>query len=442
MVPRIVHFIFLPWDTNHRLKDDEHDFDHSPVETMRRYAPDFDVRLWTRTAVFEFCRSTYPDVWETLRRCPHPTMMVDILRWLVVYHFGGVYWQMSATPLVPMDSFLPSAGKNVRLFTEFMLAPEKCRAMAAEPIRNGEPEEPIRVLNQVFAARPKADFVRRFLDFILDRNRRLAPKNDYDILYIGANAALSTAYDQFGKNDDSVERMDLSQSRRMLKWRYLGTWRKSAEPCAAAQAPGSGQPRLDAFPALASAAYRWLFRHPHAAMLAAQDAARPRASLLPALAPAIERLGIRSVCEAPSGLVGNCAFPIEYVGCDPCRSVVSSNRMAARSSGFRFRCANMLYSRFPTVDLFLCPDFLEWIPFSEAQRVLRRIAASRPRYLALTGYRLLDEAWDAALGDFHPFSFRAPPFDFPKPIKTISLPPLAGRRPDRYLLVFPNVSRL
>ena len=437
MVSRIVHFIFLPWDANHRLKDDEHDFDHAPVETMRRYAPDFEVRLWTRSAVFDFCRSAYPDVWETVRRCPHPTMMVDILRWLVVFHFGGVYWQMSSTPLVSMESFLPSPGKHVRLFTEFMSPPDKCRAMAAEPIRNGEPEEPIRILNQVFAARPKAAFVRRFLDFILDRNRRLSPKTDYDVLYIGANAALSTAYDQFGKTDETVERMDLAQSRRMLKWRYLGTWRKSSNPIAAAPpASAAPRPRLDSVPAWASAAYRWLLRHPHEAMLASRDAVRPRSSLMPALAPAIGQFGIRSACEAPCGLVDSSPIPVDYVGCDPSPSVVSSNRRALHSSGLRFRRANMLFSSFPKTDLFVCPDFLEWIPFSEAHRVLRRIAASRPRWLALTGYRLLNDSWDAALGDFHPFSFRLPPFSFPEPAAILEIPPLPDVRPDRCLMLW------
>ena len=111
MIPRLIHLIYFPWDRNHRLKPDEDDFDHGPCEVLRRYASGFEVRLWTFSAIRDFCLRNYPDVWSVVERCPHPTMMVDVLRWLVVRHFGGIYWQMSTTPLAPMDAFCLRPGK-------------------------------------------------------------------------------------------------------------------------------------------------------------------------------------------------------------------------------------------------------------------------------------------------------------------------------------------
>ena len=438
MIPRLIHLIYFPWDRNHRLKPDENDFDHGPCEVLRRYASGFEVRLWTFSAIRDFCLRNYPDVWSVVERCPHPTMMVDVLRWLVVRHFGGIYWQMSTTPLAPMDAFLPSPGKSVRLFTEFVLTPEQCRAMAAEPIRRGEPEEPIRVLNQVFAAAPGAAFIQKVLDFILERNRTLAPKKDYDVLFIGANAALSTAYDRFGKNDATVELLDREESKRLMRWRYLGSWRKDATPGAAPESPEPAPvPRLDRFPGLAAGYYRSLRRHSHETWLEQMDAVRPRTSCLPRLSPWIEKSGIRTLVEAPSGLYVGGSDGAEYVGGDPNRAVVLENRRRANGAGVRFRHVNMLYSRFPRADLFICPDFLEWLSFAEALRVLRRIAATaQPRYLALTGYRLLNESWDTALGDFRPIPYRLPPFGFPEPVATVELGPQAGGRPDRGLMVW------
>jgi len=69
-------------------------------------------------------------------------------------------------------------------------------------------------------------------------------------------------------------------------------------------------------------------------------------------------------------------------------------------------------------------------------RVLRGIAASAPRYLALTGFRLLNENWDNALGDFRPINPRLPPFDFSAPLETLAFPPAGGGRPDRCLMVW------
>ena len=438
MAPRIIHIIYFPWDKSHKLKADEEDFDHGPYFTLCKYSPDFEVRLWTFSKARDFCAAHYPEVWAVVEKCPHPTMMVDILRWLFVYHFGGIYWQLSTTPLVEMGALLPAPGKDVRLFTEFNLTPEQCQALAAEPIRQGEPEESIRVLNQVFSARPRAAFIQKVLDLILDRNRNHAPAKDYDILFIGANAALSTAYDRFGKNDAAVELMSREESRRMLKWRYLGSWRKDSRPATAFRSPPPPPiPPMDRWPAFAAACYRWAKRHPHEALMAQIDAVRPRTSCLSHILPLSEKLGLRRVYEAPCGACDPAGgVPVEYAGGDPNRAVVRENRRRNPGGRARFQHVNMLYSRFPTVDLFICPDFLEWLSYAEALRVLRRIAVSTPRHIALTGYHFLRDSWDTALGDFRPIDFRAAPFRFPEPLETIDLPPLAGGRPDRCLLIW------
>lgn len=440
MTPRIIHYIFFPWDEHHKLKANENDFDHSPIFNMRRYAPDFDVQLWTYSKAMDFCSRLYPSVWNIVQKCPHPTMMVDILRWVIVHHFGGIYWQISTTPLLGMKNLLPSAGKKVRLFTEFHLPPEQCQAMAAEPIRNGEPEEPIRILNQVFAAEPQTEFVQKHIDLILKRNVSYTPKKDYDILFIGANAALSTSYDQFGKNDPAVELLSLEKSRLMLKWRYLGSWRKDtpAIPLAPPRAivlPPS-RCRADRVPALASAYFSWLKPHLHEQWLNRQDSLSPRTSCLPLLQPAIEKWNIQTVFEAPCGLFQPTDMKCRYTGGDPDRRVIHENRRRTAPSNVAFRHVQMLYSRFPTVDLFVSPNFLEFLPFVEALRVLRRILLSKPRFLILTGYPLLSETWDTAFGDFRPFNPALPPFQFPEPVATFPFPPSPNGRPDRCLFLW------
>ena len=436
MTPRLIHIIYFPWDRDHRLKADENDFDHGPVEALRQYAPDFEIRLWTWSRARDFCCAHYPEIWATVEKCPHPTMMVDILRWVMGLHFGGIYWQISTTPLVPLADLLPGPGKNVSLFTEFVMTPEQCRAMAAEPIRNGEPEEPVRVLNQVFAADPGAPFIRKMLDLVLERNRTLAPKNDYDILYIGANAALSTAYDRFGKNDPAVELLSREESRRRLHWRYLGSWRKAVSSKAAVPAEPPAMPRLDRLPALAAGFYRFR-RHPHEELLQEIDAGQPRKSCMAFLDAWLEREKIRSVCEAPGGRGGHGTWTGDYVGGDPRREIVRACRNASPGGNIRFKRMNLLYSRLPRVDLFICPDFLEWLSFAEARRVLRRIlATAQPRFLALTGYRLLQDSWDTAFGDFRPVAHGLAPFRFPEPVEVLALPSRRGGRPDRSLMIW------
>jgi hypothetical protein len=442
MIPRIIHFIFFPWDKQHKLKADETDFDHTAYFTMQRYAPDFETRLWTFSKAREFCLGHYPAVWDVVHKCPHPTMMVDILRWVVVHHFGGIYWQMSTTPLANMNNLMPSAGKTVRLFTEFVLTPEQCQRMAAEPIRNGEPEEPVRVLNQVFAAQPQTPFIQKHLDLILERNCTYTPRKDYDVLFIGANAALSTSYDQFGKNDPTVELINLEDSKRLLKWRYLGSWRKDTPPSAVSssrlvpQSPRSS--RMDRIPVLAAAYFRWVKRHAHEQWLTQLDVTISRTSVLSHLEPWIKQKHIQSICEAPCGNFQPINCNCTYIGGDPNRVMVRKNRRQSKIPNVHFKHVNMLHTRFPTVDLFVCPDFLDWLSFAEIRRVLSRILISKPRFLALTGYSLLAESWDAAFGDFRPLNPRLAPFQFPEPLDILQLPPTSTGRPDRSLFLWPT----
>lgn len=431
-----LHLIHFPWDNQHRLKADENDFDHTPVDSLRRYAPDFEVRLWTYSKIRDLCLEHYPRVWAGLEECAHPVMLVDVLRWVVVHHFGGIYWQMNATPLREMSAYLPGEGKAVRLFTEFVLSEEKRRAIAREPIRSGEPEESTRVLIQVFAARPREAFVEKVIEFLLGRVGKYTPQKDYDILYITGNAAVSTAYDQFGKNDTAVELIGLDESKRMLKWHYAGSWRKD-KSSATAHSPSNhivSPTRLDRFPKIGTFIYRWR-KHPHESMLDKKDAALQRKTCAPHILDWLHKQAIQSVYEAPSGIMDESNSTINnYSAGDPNPKVVALNRR--NLSSLRCQHINMLYSKFPKADLFICTDFLELLSYSEATRVLRRIMASKPRYLALTGYRFLNHTWDTALGDFRPLYFNLAPFKFPSPQEILPLPSIPDSRPDRCLMIW------
>ena len=414
MTPRIIHMIYIPWDRNQRLLENTEEFDRTAYDAMRKYAPDFEVRLWTHKTVSLFAQQHFPGVWDVLQKVARPVMMIDVLRWMVVHHFGGIYWQMNTTPLVPMTDYLPSSGHNVRLFTEFDLNPEQCRIAMPEPIRHGEPEETKRVLIQVFSALPGAAFVKNVIDLQVERLKEYQPKKDYDVLFITGNALVSTAYDRYGKNDVSVELINRTDSRRMIKWHYRGTWRTDQNPRSEARGQGAevrGQksekliPRgAGRIPLIASAYYRFLARHPHEELVEQLTAAESRYDYRSLLAPWLNQQGAKSVFEIPK-------------------------------AGW-----NAFYSRIPPVDLLLCADYLERVSYAEALRILRRLLSGGARFLALTHYPLLTESWDTALGDERPINYCLPPFNFPEPDAQIPCANPDGR-PDRVLAVW-NISCL
>jgi hypothetical protein len=443
-----IHMIYIPWGKDQKLLADLEAFDHQPYENMRRYAPGFEVNLWTHSRVQEFCLQNYPSIWRTISTVARPMVMVDLLRWLVVYHFGGIYWQYDMNPLVPMGRFLPSPGKKARVFTEFVLSPEECLKAAAEPIRQGEPEEPLRIVNQAFSAEPGHPFIRATRDLILERIQRYELKTDYDLLFISANAVVSTAYDRFGKGDPTVELVPRPETREMMKIHYKGTWRtdRKADLLEAAR-PAMVSPlsrvaalckkTIKAVPLAADAYHRFVQPHPHET--AFENISGPAdwpESLVEAMPGLVADFGIHSVLEFPCGDY----FPrkagalkgLRYIGGNPVRSAMDRSRRAGNRDGVSFRFMNILYSRIPPADLVICRDFLVYLNYREIFEALHRAVRSRAAYLLTTTHPLLNSNWDTALGDWRPLSFPLPPFSFPPPLRTFPDPD-AQRRPDRSL---------
>lgn len=431
--------LYFPWGPDQKLKADVDDFDHAPYEAMRAYAPGMDVRLWTYPKARALCEEQYPEVWAVLRTVSRPVMMVDVLRWVVVHHQGGIYWQMNTTPLVRMESFLPSAGKSVRLFTEFDLSEAQCRNAMAEPIRQGEPEEAKRILIGVFSATKGAGFVQEMIRFLLGRLRQSTPIRDYDILFISGNAAASTGYDRFGKNDVTVEVVGLADSRRMMKLHYEGSWRTEAPVARSRPVKAALSRKQPFFQRKCKDLYYHVARHAHEELFGkwAEEDCGDGERALDRLAPFIEKNGIKRVVEVTGSLLGGGELSegVHYVGGSPSRAVLARQRKAPGTDRRTFRQIHLLYSGLPKGDLFLCPDYLEWIPFREVLRILERVFGKGYKMISFTHHPLLNRNWDAALGDHRPLNLCQAPFSFGEPREVISWPAASGR-PDRSLAVW------
>ena len=86
-VPKIIHLIYIPWDKNQKLKDNYLDFYKSSYEELRDNNPDYNVKLWTLPDIKNFLNMYYPEYYDTIFSLPRPTMIVDFLRLLLVYHY-------------------------------------------------------------------------------------------------------------------------------------------------------------------------------------------------------------------------------------------------------------------------------------------------------------------------------------------------------------------
>lgn len=224
-VPKIIHLIYIPWDKNQKLKENYLDFDMKPYEKLKKDNPEFEVKIWTLPEIQNFLNEFYPEYYDDIFNVERPVMMIDLLRLLIVYHYGGIYWQYGSINKVNMVNFLPSENKKVKLFTETIISQKFANKMKLEPIRNNEPEELTRVCTQIFSALPKNDYMFTLFLTGINNIKKYSLKKDYDILFITGNAMMSSVYDKIGKNLPDIELIDYNTVQKMVKISSSGSWR-------------------------------------------------------------------------------------------------------------------------------------------------------------------------------------------------------------------------
>ena len=87
-------------------------------------------------------------------------------------------------------------------------------------------------------------------------------------------------------------------------------------------------------------------------------------------------------------------------------------------------------------DVVLCRDALQHLPLALAVRVLRNIAAARPRFLLVGSYVTEHANARVPVGDYYPVNVRDPPFSFPPPIDDFDeRTPVVGQA-NKHLLLY------
>jgi hypothetical protein len=235
--PRIVHLIYIPWTRSQRIKD-ENDFntDYLANFTARANGERFEAKLWTLSKLRIFTQDNYPGLWEFLwDRIDRPTQVVDFMRLLLVYHFGGIYLQYGSKVYQPLESILPlhlgPEKTQTRLFTESVIGEALAAKGAAIPIRRGKPEEHIRIANQLFSSIQHGAFLRYCLIKYLRNINTWRVSCDYDILYMGANAMTSEAFAEFSVYHDEkpslIALVNEQDSTQYARYMGKGSWKIS-----------------------------------------------------------------------------------------------------------------------------------------------------------------------------------------------------------------------
>lgn len=101
MIPHILHQI---WHDLHVPIA----FDHFQ-RAWSNHHPDWNHCLWTFEHGEEIITDHYPQLLPTWRTLPKVVQKADLLRYVVLHRYGGVYADMDTEPLKPFDSLIEGA---------------------------------------------------------------------------------------------------------------------------------------------------------------------------------------------------------------------------------------------------------------------------------------------------------------------------------------------
>lgn len=78
------------------------------ADLLRKMNPDFNYLFFEEKDVEPFFTKLYPEYYSTYKRLPLFIQKMDFFRYLVLYHYGGFYFDMDVFPIAPLDDAIRS----------------------------------------------------------------------------------------------------------------------------------------------------------------------------------------------------------------------------------------------------------------------------------------------------------------------------------------------
>lgn len=148
------------------------------------------------------------------------------------------------------------------------------------------------------------------------------------------------------------------------------------------------------------------------------------AAIRGALPPLLQRLGVRSLLDAPcgdAGWIGRLKLDLHYFGIDIVPSLIEANNRRVVDGEFagRFLVADITRDALPRADLILCRDCLVHLSFQNIARVTARFRESGAEFLLATTFPEWEDNRDCEDGDWRALNMTRAPFDWPAPRELI-----------------------
>ena len=149
------------------------------------------------------------------------------------------------------------------------------------------------------------------------------------------------------------------------------------------------------------------------------------AAIRDALPSLLQRLGARSLLDAPcgdAGWIGRMKLDLDYTGIDIVSSLVEANNQRVTRGELigRFLVADITRDGLPHADVILCRDCLVHLSFDNIARAVANFRASGARFLLATTFPEWEANRDCEDGDWRALNLEKAPFGWPAPGELIN----------------------
>ena len=145
MIPKIIHHIWMG-------SKDIPDINLYCSNSIKQTNPDFEYILWKDETILNFMKDEFPEYNEKFNELPRIIMKIDMLRYFLMYKYGGLYTDMDYLMFKPFD-----------MLNEKVVIP--CN-------REDENQNPICLGNCIFASEPNHPFWKSLMDTLFTIDRR------------------------------------------------------------------------------------------------------------------------------------------------------------------------------------------------------------------------------------------------------------------------------
>lgn len=201
----------------------------SNVELLKKKNPSYKYMFFKDEMIDEFFTENYPEYYETYQNLPLNIQKVDFCRYVLLYHYGGFYFDLDIKMLHPLDNSLLT---NECVFpVDEIIDPETCKG----DVRFNTYCDKIDILlgQYGFGCCKKSPFMKQLIDAIhnnLDNNIKTYKRTknrEYFVYQTTGPDFVTKEYLKY-KNKKSIKILTYAKRQHFGKYaihEYIGTWK-------------------------------------------------------------------------------------------------------------------------------------------------------------------------------------------------------------------------